>query len=275
MHHGGAGTTACGLLNGRPSVVVPFFGDQPFWGSMIARSGAGPEPIPYKSLNGKDLGEAIKFCLEPKVAAAAQAIANKMRTETGVDAAVQSFHRNFPLERLSCDILGDLPATWSYTRSKKTMRLSGLAAEILINHCKLDRKKLSLYQYNPVTIKHRRLDILTGFTAVWVTTAADLIGALSRVVSEPAREYQRTTTKSKKGEPSVQSPITAAAAASAESFLKLPMHVLRAGVEIPVVVADGFYAITTLCGDRVQDHGPVTDWKSGIRVGGLVRITNE
>ena len=27
-HHGGAGTTAIGLSNGLPTIVVPFFGDQ-------------------------------------------------------------------------------------------------------------------------------------------------------------------------------------------------------------------------------------------------------
>jgi len=27
-HHGGAGTTAIGLRNGLPTIVVPFFGDQ-------------------------------------------------------------------------------------------------------------------------------------------------------------------------------------------------------------------------------------------------------
>ena len=27
VHHGGAGTTACGLKNGVPTVVVPFFGE--------------------------------------------------------------------------------------------------------------------------------------------------------------------------------------------------------------------------------------------------------
>lgn len=27
IHHGGAGTTACGLLNARPTTVVPFFGE--------------------------------------------------------------------------------------------------------------------------------------------------------------------------------------------------------------------------------------------------------
>ena len=27
VHHGGAGTTACGLLYGRPTAIVPFFGE--------------------------------------------------------------------------------------------------------------------------------------------------------------------------------------------------------------------------------------------------------
>jgi UDP:flavonoid glycosyltransferase YjiC (YdhE family) len=34
VHHGGAGTTAAGIALGRPTVVVPFFGDQPFWGQV-------------------------------------------------------------------------------------------------------------------------------------------------------------------------------------------------------------------------------------------------
>lgn len=31
VHHGGAGTTAAAVAAGKPSVVVPFFGDQLFW----------------------------------------------------------------------------------------------------------------------------------------------------------------------------------------------------------------------------------------------------
>ena len=27
MHHGGAGTTACGLKNGKPTFIIPFFGE--------------------------------------------------------------------------------------------------------------------------------------------------------------------------------------------------------------------------------------------------------
>jgi UDP:flavonoid glycosyltransferase YjiC (YdhE family) len=31
VHHGGAGTTSAGLRCGKPTVIIPFFGDQFFW----------------------------------------------------------------------------------------------------------------------------------------------------------------------------------------------------------------------------------------------------
>lgn len=34
VHHGGAGTTAASTAAGLPTAVVPFFGDQSFWGAM-------------------------------------------------------------------------------------------------------------------------------------------------------------------------------------------------------------------------------------------------
>ena len=51
IHHGGAGTTAAGLLASCPTTVVPFFGDQSFWcapGSLVRGSGLlinGPSPL--------------------------------------------------------------------------------------------------------------------------------------------------------------------------------------------------------------------------------------
>ena len=84
VHHGGAGTTACGLLNARPTVIVPFFGDQAFWGQMIANAKAGPQPIPYKALNSKNLVDAIALYLTTETAEAARNISYKMREERGV-----------------------------------------------------------------------------------------------------------------------------------------------------------------------------------------------
>lgn len=45
-HHGGAGTTAIGLRNGLPTIVVPFFGDQKYVACLfksqeLTRPGSG------------------------------------------------------------------------------------------------------------------------------------------------------------------------------------------------------------------------------------------
>ena len=48
-HHGGAGTTAIGLKNGVPTIVVPFFGDQPF---QVSRSGIlGANAFSHRNLD--------------------------------------------------------------------------------------------------------------------------------------------------------------------------------------------------------------------------------
>lgn len=57
IHHGGAGTTAIGLREARPTIIVPFFGDQPFWGKMVADAGSGPAPIPQRQINAERLAE--------------------------------------------------------------------------------------------------------------------------------------------------------------------------------------------------------------------------
>ncbi len=59
VHHGGAGTTAAGLRYGRPTLVIPFAGDQSFWGNQVYRSGSGPKPIPRDSLSVRKLTRAL------------------------------------------------------------------------------------------------------------------------------------------------------------------------------------------------------------------------
>ena len=144
VHHGGAGTTACGLLNARPTVVVPFFGDQPFWGQMIANAKAGPQPILYRELNSKNLADAITFCLTVESADAANIIARKMRKENGVERAVASFHRQLPRDVIGCGLVPQRSATWLYTDCQRPIRLSNLAVEnlCLAQDLKFKRKHL-------------------------------------------------------------------------------------------------------------------------------------
>lgn len=98
VHHGGAGTTATGLRAGCPTTIVPFFGDQFFWGERIYEKGLGPAPIPISQLNVETLSDAVQFMLQPEVKSRAMEIAKLIENEDGVAAAVDVFHRHLPSE---------------------------------------------------------------------------------------------------------------------------------------------------------------------------------
>jgi len=103
-HHGGAGTTAAGLRSGLPTIVVPFFGDQYFWGRIVAESGAGPEPVPIGALTAETLAEAITFALRPEVRARAVALGEKVRAQPGHEEAVEAFYKRLPLASMRCSL---------------------------------------------------------------------------------------------------------------------------------------------------------------------------
>ncbi|KAJ4799432.1 Sterol 3-beta-glucosyltransferase [Rhynchospora pubera] len=98
IHHGGAGTTATGLRAGCPTTIIPFFGDQFFWGDRIHAKGLGPAPIPISELTVECLISAIKFMLEPEVKLHAMELAREIENEEGVANAVSAFHRHLPDE---------------------------------------------------------------------------------------------------------------------------------------------------------------------------------
>jgi UDP:flavonoid glycosyltransferase YjiC (YdhE family) len=90
VHHGGAGTTAAGLRAGVPTVVCPFFGDQPYWGERVASLGAGPAPLPVKSLTAESLAAALRAAVRnPALRESAAAVADRLAAEDGVAAACE------------------------------------------------------------------------------------------------------------------------------------------------------------------------------------------
>jgi sterol 3beta-glucosyltransferase len=89
VHHGGAGTTAYGLRAGVPSIVIPFFGDQPFWGQRVAELGVGPEPISRKKLTVDGLAQAIQQALtDEAMRQRAADLGARIQAEDGVARAV-------------------------------------------------------------------------------------------------------------------------------------------------------------------------------------------
>jgi sterol 3beta-glucosyltransferase len=94
VHHGGVGTTTAGLRAGRPTLVVPFFGDQPYWGSRVAHLGAGPVPLPKSKLTAARLAEQMTHLLaEPRYAEGARRAQTAMLQEHGVARAVEVIGR--------------------------------------------------------------------------------------------------------------------------------------------------------------------------------------
>lgn len=101
-HHGGAGTTSAGLRAGLPTVVVPFFGDQFFWGRIVADAGAGPEPIPIRRLDSENLTAAFDACRRPQIRERASELGARLRATDGVELTVQSIERHLPIIAMSC-----------------------------------------------------------------------------------------------------------------------------------------------------------------------------
>lgn len=90
VHHGGAGTTGAGLRAGRPTLICPFFGDQPFWGARVAVIGAGPEPIPQKKLSVDELAAALdRLTQDEHLRRRAAGLAVEIRAEDGIRTAVE------------------------------------------------------------------------------------------------------------------------------------------------------------------------------------------
>jgi len=93
VHHGGAGTTAAGLRAGRPTIICPFFGDQPFWGRRVRDAGAGPDPIPQTDLTPRHLAAALRKTTTEEMRRSAATLGKKIQSENGVATAVGCLER--------------------------------------------------------------------------------------------------------------------------------------------------------------------------------------
>jgi sterol 3beta-glucosyltransferase len=89
VHHGGAGTTAAAVRAGIPSVIVPFYGDQPFWARCLQRTGVAPPALARKSLTSEALASAIGSVLQDSVLRSAAELGERVRAEDGVATAIR------------------------------------------------------------------------------------------------------------------------------------------------------------------------------------------
>lgn len=93
IHHGGSGTAHSAARAGKPSIVIPFAGDQAFWADRLHRLGIAAPAVDARRLNAEVLGEAIAFVERPKVVQRAAEIGQSMATEDGVGVGVSVIER--------------------------------------------------------------------------------------------------------------------------------------------------------------------------------------
>lgn len=198
--HGGAGTTAIALKLGKPTMIVPFFGDQHFWGAMVGSAGAGPEPVPYKDLTAEKLAEGIKFCLTEKASEAAKGIAKRIEAEgDGAENACRAFHKHLALSgknSMRCSILEDRVAVWQLKNTN--LRLSAAAATFIVSSGAVSYKKFRLLRHNEWNDFEGPGEPVTGLAGSIVSAAGNVFSGIGGVPYRFAKHKHQEKEKREK-----------------------------------------------------------------------------
>ncbi|KAF8201096.1 hypothetical protein K438DRAFT_1758408 [Mycena galopus ATCC 62051] len=154
VHHGGAGTTACGLSNGKPTTIVPFFGE----GRRRRKNHRGQDESRIGDQSSRRL------------------------------ISRQSSSGPFEVRHIArpprCLEDSEGPG--------KKIRLSKLAAEVLINNSEFDRKALKTHETKKIRIDNRRWDPVTGGSSAATATITDMVDAAAGIFVKPYQEFRRS-----------------------------------------------------------------------------------
>lgn len=93
IHHGGSGTTHSALRAGKPSIVMPFVGDQHFWASRLQRLGVASAPISPVRADVKCLSDALCFVESKAVVGRAVQLGQTMSCEDGLANGVATLEK--------------------------------------------------------------------------------------------------------------------------------------------------------------------------------------
>jgi len=93
IHHGGSGTTHSATRAGKPSIVIPFAGDQAFWAERLHRLGVAPPALNSAKLDMGALGKAIGFVEGLAVRKRAAELGERMGREDGLVTAVEEIEK--------------------------------------------------------------------------------------------------------------------------------------------------------------------------------------
>ncbi|KAI9876948.1 MAG: hypothetical protein M1823_007184, partial [Watsoniomyces obsoletus] len=163
---------------------------------MVAKAGAGAkQALPLRKLNTERFAEGIMQCLEPDVKAKAQAIAESIAKEgDGAENAVDLFHRGLPLEgahSMRCGIFPDRAAVWSLKTRHSALRLSNLAAELLVENQQVQWTELELIRNQEWIDFQGPGEPITGASGVLISAFQDAFQGLASIPESTRRDLKK------------------------------------------------------------------------------------
>ncbi|KAH7322330.1 hypothetical protein B0J17DRAFT_633377 [Rhizoctonia solani] len=156
---------------GKPTVIVPFFGDQPWWAIQVTRHGAGPPPIHPNKLTAETLAVAIRVAISPETREAAKKIGELIRNEAS--------HLS------TCDLDSNRVAVW-YSPTHK-LRLSAFAAQVLAEAGEIDINKLELHRSREYETHIGPIDPVSGTILPGLKILNDFGRGVAKLPSQPGK----------------------------------------------------------------------------------------
>ncbi|KAI5792593.1 hypothetical protein DFH27DRAFT_527357 [Peziza echinospora] len=296
VHHGGAGTTAAAMRAGIPSVVVPFFGDQMFWGEMLLRRGAAGGVCEAKDLDAGKLAEMISCAVKPETRRSAAEIGEIVRSEKGEEVAAAGVLRGVAMDcggegAMRCEVEERLPAhlrpqrqglgsiTVSLKKKGKgrNVRVSARTANILASLGLVDLKDTKQVfpthwtEYGEEIRRRTETDPATGGAGALLGTLVGM-GMAGGIDFERELWFPNAEAKEKGKGPRWDLDTLTNIINARKPFASFVTAGIKSPVDLSLSVSRGFHNLpTTLCSDgSVRPlppvHTSVTGISSGISV---------
>jgi len=269
IHHGGAGTTAAGISAGKPTIIIPFFGDQPFWGSMVHKAGAGPEPVLYKDLTSDKLVELIKEALKGSTIEKAKMMAKSIEKENGCEDGANFFHKQLDINSMRCELCPNRITTWLV--KERNIKLSTFAFTTLLKESLLELKDVELYQSYKYQLNHDPTDPITGGAGSIIGTASNIMMGFADFPPETLKllgihpDKNKTDTSGKAVAKADISQQIQTALNTSKGIGRILESSLRSPIEFTNSLSKGFHNAPKLYNDStVREYEPVTSLQTGI-----------
>ena len=142
-HHGGAGTTAAGLRAGKPTIIVPFFGDQFFWGNVIEKMVLVLVHYLENDITADELVEAFKFVHEPETRVLLNVFVMLFQKKMDVKQQYMHFMLIYLLSRMRSDLESTFAAC--YRLEEYNLQISRPVAQVLVAAGALEESQFRLH----------------------------------------------------------------------------------------------------------------------------------